>query len=130
MTGFDFIANNWDSLTAAGLVVGGWLWKKAHHQKTESLSDQLLKLGRQVLPKLIRDGKLYDDAYVNAEIRKTILAGLGRLNIPLNKTVTVLVDKAVEHIHDELAQQLFSAHLDDFIEKQQGTADMLKAATS
>lgn len=127
MSLINIVVTHWDDITAVGLLVGGWLWKKAHHEKTESVKDMALKLGRQVLPKIIADKRMFDDAYVNATVRKGILAGLARLNIPVTKTTTVLVDFAVEHIHDELAQQLTEYGLSEFIKVQGGTLDLMKA---
>lgn len=118
---------HWDDISAVGLLVGGWLWNKAHHKKTESFKDMALKFGRQVLPRIIADRRMFDDAYVNAQLRKAILAGMSRLKIPETATTLVLVDRAVETIHDELAQQLIAHGLAEFIKVQGGTLDTMKA---
>jgi hypothetical protein len=83
-------------------AIAGWLYHKARGEKADDLWETALKLGKQVLPKLMQDARLYDDAYVNAQIRKTIVAGLARLNL---KLPDALIDEAVEHIHGELAEQ-------------------------
>jgi hypothetical protein len=104
---------------ASGLV--GWLYHKARGQKADDLWETALKLGKQVLPKLMQDAKLYDDAYVRAEIRKAILAGLARLKLPENKLTLALVDEAVEHVHGELAEQVMKYHLDQYIKVSEKT---------
>lgn len=130
MNTLSFIVNNWGDLTAIAILAGGWLWKKAHHQKTESLSDMLLKLGRLALPKILADKRVFNDAWVNEQIRSAILVGLARINVKPTPAVLLLVDKAAVHIHDELAQKLFSMNIDDFVKTQEKTAEILKSATT
>lgn len=130
MKALDFAISNWDTISTVGVLLGGWLWHKARHEKTESLQEMLLKLGRQALPVLVKDARLYDDAYVNGQIRKAIVAGLGRINVKITPATSALVDLAVEHVHDELASQLTEAHLGEFVKVQSKTLAELQAASS
>jgi hypothetical protein len=113
-----------DAIMIVGAVVG-YLWNKAHGRKTDDIWDTALKLGKQVLPQLLKDARIYDDAYVNGEIRKYIVAGLARVKLTMPEK---LIDEAVEHIHGELAEQLMKHNLDEFIKVQSKTAEVLKAA--
>jgi hypothetical protein len=106
-------------------AIAGWVYHKARGEKADDLWETALKLGKQVLPKLMQDARLYDDAYVNAQIRKTIVAGLARLSL---KLPDALIDEAVEHIHGELAEKLTAYHLDEFIKVQKQTGELLEAA--
>jgi hypothetical protein len=114
-----------DALFIVSAVVG-WLYHKARGQKSDDLWDTAMKLGKQVLPKLMQDARLYDDAYVNAEIRKAIVAGLSRLKLKLPDS---LIDEAVEHIHGELAEQVMAHNLGKYIEVSSKTVADIKAAT-
>lgn len=122
----DWIASNPDAAAAAIVTVGGFIYRKVTGKKTEDLKTTVMKIGRQVLPQLLQDAKLYDDAYVNERIRRTILAGLARLKVPESKFILALVDEAVEHIHGELAAQVVDYHLGKFIKVQSKTAEVLK----
>ncbi len=122
----DFVTNNWDSIIAVVTVIGGWAWKKAHGQKADDLWDTLLQLGRQALPGLLRDAKLYDDAHVRETISKTIWAGLTRLKVPKNTATLKMVDEAMEHIVGELAAKVMDHNLGEFIKVQGKTAETLK----
>jgi hypothetical protein len=106
-------------------AIAGWLYHKARGEKADDLWETALKLGKQVLPKLMQDARLYDDAYVNAQIRKTIVAGLARLNL---KLPDALIDEAVEHIHGELAEQVMAHNLGRYIEVSSKTVADLEAA--
>lgn len=120
----NFVAHNWDTIATVVTLVGGYLYNKARGRKTDDIWDTALKIGKQVLPRLLKDAKLYDDAYVNAEIRKYIVAGLTRVKLTLPDA---LIDEAVEHIHGELAEMAMKYNLDRYIEVSSGTAAMLKA---
>lgn len=126
----DWIASNPDAAAAALVTVGGFIYRKITGKKTEDLKTTVMKIGRQVLPKLLQDAQLYDDAYVNERIRRTILAGLARLKVPESKLILALVDEAVEHLHGELAELLMNHNLGEFIKVQSRTADILKGATT
>jgi hypothetical protein len=126
MSVLNLAVQHWDDIAAVTTLVGGWLWNKAHHRKTESLKDMLLSLGRQVVPKLLADARLYDDAWVRSRLRDYMVDGLTRLKVPMTPTVSGLVDEAVEHIHGELAEKLTAYHLDEFIKVQGKTAELLK----
>lgn len=124
----NWISSNPDAALAVVTTFGAWLYNKARGRKADDLWDTVLKLGKQVLPKLMQDAKLYDDAYVNEQIRKAILAGLARLKVPENKLTLALVDEAVEHIHGELAEMVMRYNLDRYIEVSSKTIAELKAA--
>lgn len=101
-----------DAVFVVSAIVG-WLYHKAKGDKTDSIKETAMKLGKQVLPRLMQDARLYDDAHVKSEIRKAIVAGLERLKL---KLPDLLIDEAVEHIHGELAEQVMAHNLGRYIE--------------
>lgn len=130
MTLLNWISSNPDAAIGIVTTVLAYAWNKARGKKTDDLWDTLLKLGQQVIPKLLADSRIYNDAWVNGEIKKAIVAGLGRLKVPLNSATEPLVDEAVEHIHGELAAKLTEYNLGKFIKVQEKTVDELKAAAA
>jgi hypothetical protein len=120
----NWITHNPDAAFAIVTTIGAWLYHKARGQKADDLWDTAMKLGKQVLPKLMQDARLYDDAYVNAEIRKAIVAGLSRLKL---KLPDALIDEAVEHIHGELAEQVMAHNLGRYIEVSSKTVAEMAA---
>jgi hypothetical protein len=126
----NFAAQHWDDITAAGALITGLLWHRGKKLRLDDLWDTLMQLGRQVLPKLLNDPHLYDDAYVRAKLNTAIWAGLERLKVPHSQTVEKLVDEVVEHLHGELAEKLWNANLGAAVDKLQKTSDGLKAATA
>lgn len=128
MNALNFIKDNPDLVTLVIGTVVGLVWRKDKKAKESDRWDLLLQLGRQLLPKLLADVRLYDDAYVRAKLREYMVNGLTRLKVPMNPIISDLVDEAVEYVHGELAEKLISSGLDQFIKVQSKTADILEAA--
>jgi hypothetical protein len=123
----NFIVKNPDLVS---LVVGtavALVWHKGKKQTESDRWDVLLQLGRQLLPKLLKDARLYDDAYVRSKLREYMVDGLTRLKVPMNPIISDLVDEAVEHVHGELAQMVMKYNLDQYIKVSEKTVE-LKAA--
>jgi hypothetical protein len=125
MTLANWINENPSTAFAIVSAVGGWLYHKARGDKTDSIKETALKIGKQVLPRLMQDARLYDDEYVRREIRKAIVAGLGRLKFTLPDS---LIDEAVERIHGELAEQVMKHNLQQYINVSEKTVEVAEAA--
>jgi hypothetical protein len=125
MNALNFVVNNWDAVA----LIAGTLYGLVHHtNKKQTASDRwdvLLALGRQLVPKLLADARLYDDQYVRSKLRQYMIDGLTRLKVPMTPKISDLVDEAVEHIHGELAEKLTEYHLGEFIKVQGKTAEIL-----
>lgn len=124
----DFAEKHPKLVTLIITTIGTLIW---HHGRKTSLNDiwdTMLQLGRQALPDLLRDARLYDDAYVLDKIQKAIRAGLGRLGVKRTPIIEQYVTEVAEHVKAELAQRLFNAHITDFVKVQTTTGDLLKAA--
>jgi hypothetical protein len=127
MSVLDFIGQHPDLVGVVITTIGGLILHRNHAIKADDLWDTMMQLGRQVFPVLIRDARIYDDAYVLGKIQDYIWAGLSRLGIKKTPTLEKLVTEVAEHVKAELAQKLFDAHIGDFITTQQKTADVIKA---
>lgn len=112
----NFITANPDLVTLVVGTVVGLVWRKDKQTKQSDRWDLLLQLGRQLLPKLLADARLYDDAYVRSKLREYMVDGLTRLKVPMNPIISDLVDEAVEHIHGELAGLVMQHNLGRYIE--------------
>lgn len=123
-----WIASNPEAATLIVSTVVGYVWNKARGKKQDDLWDTAVGLGRQVLPAIIKEGRLYDDEYVLRRINGAIWAGLDRLGVKHSKMLDSLVAEVAEHVKAELAERLFNAHLSDFIKVQNQTAGMLETA--
>lgn len=122
----NFITSNPDLVALVVTTVGGLIWQRGKKTKENDRWDVLLQLGRQVIPRLLADSKIFDDEYVRSKLRAYMVDGLQRLKVPMSPVVSDLVDEAVEHIHGELAQKLTEYHLNEFIKVQSKTAEMMK----
>lgn len=126
----EFITNNWDALA---LLLTGLFGVSLHRGKKSTLSDvweTLLKVGWQVVPSLLADTRITDDAWVRSQINEALWAGLERLKVKRTPEIEEYVDEAVEHVHGELARRLTDLGLDRFINVQSKTLDMLKTANA
>jgi hypothetical protein len=122
----NFVMNNWDSILAVGGLLGLWKHGKTKALGREDLWDTLLQLARQAFMQLLRDKRLYEDAYVRQVITKTIWSGLERLCVPKSNFVVKLVDEAVEHAVGELAAMVFRHNAGELVKATQGAADAFK----
>jgi hypothetical protein len=127
MTILNFIENNPDLVTLLVGTIGGFIWKRGKNTKSNDLWETLLKLGRQAFPLLLKDKRLYDDAYVRETISKTIWAGLTRLKVPKTDATMALVDEVMEHIVGELAEKVMDYHLGRLEKPLKDTLDIIKA---
>lgn len=119
-----WISNNPDAVAVIVATVGGYLWKKAHGQKTEDIWETLQDLALHELPRLLNDPHVTDIARV--QIRAAILSGLSRLNIKRSKTVDKLVDEAVEWGCARLAEKLMEKSLNGYIKTSEQTVNIIK----
>jgi hypothetical protein len=128
MSLIDFASNHYDDLIAAGGLIVGLIWHRGKQVKLSDLWDTMLKIGAQLLPRLLADPNLHDDAYVRAKINGFIWAGLERLGQKHSPALDKLVDEAVEHIHGDLAAKLTDELLSRYINVSDHTALVLKQA--
>lgn len=129
MSVLNFIASNWDSIAAVGGIVGGYIFHRGKKARETDRWDLIEKLAKQAFPRLLKDARLYDDAYVRRTIGGAIWAGLDRLGIKRSTALAKLVDEAVEYAIGELATALIDYQLGQFKRVQGETVDILKAAT-
>lgn len=119
-----FINSNPALVVGLFTTIGGWIW---HRKVTANdLWDTLMQMGRQVFPEIVKDARLYDDAYVLARIEGAIWAGLSRLGVKRSSGLESLVHEAAEHVKAELAAKLTEYHLDKTINVLQQTSLELK----
>jgi hypothetical protein len=124
----NFITANPDLVGLIVTTIGGLLWHRGQKTKENDYWETFMKIGRQILPRLLQDKRIYNDAWVREELTSAIFAGLARLKIPRNTLTESLVAEAVEHLHGELAELLTTHHLDEFIKVQGKTAEVLGSA--
>lgn len=122
------IANHIDDILMVGTALAGAIWHRGKKLELKDLAATAEKLGRQILPKLLKDANLYDDAYVRAKLNAAIWDGLERLKIKRSKALDRLVDLAVEHLHAELAERLWSMHFDRIAGTLEQTNETLKSS--
>ena len=103
--------------------LAGLFWKR--NQSLNDTWETILQLGRQVLPEVLKDPRLYNDEYVLSKITESIWRGLGRLGIKRSPKLEGLVNEAAEHVKAELAAKLTEYHLDSFIKTQKETLEIM-----
>jgi hypothetical protein len=103
-----FATDHWDDISAAALLIGGWLWHKARGDKTKTAREVLEDVVRQVL---YSDGVDLDNVKSRAESK--IREALAKRNVT-GKLAEALVHEFVEYAAAELAERfaLFQKNLD------------------
>jgi hypothetical protein len=103
-----FATDHWDDISAAALLIGGWLWHKARGDKTKTAREILEDVVRQVL---YSDGVDLDNVKSRAESK--IREALAKRNVT-GKLAEALVHEFVEYAAAELAERfaLFQKNLD------------------
>lgn len=126
MDAFDFAEKHPQLIGLIITTLVGLVWHRGKKLSLDDIWDTMEQLGRQALPALAKEGKLYDDAYVSEMFESRIWAGLNKLGVKRSPVIEKMVHEVVIKLHDELAQKLFDSHIGDFIKKQSGTADIMK----
>jgi hypothetical protein len=123
-----FVTQNWDSIALVGGLVGGWLGLKKKQTNEDDLWDRLLDVARQKFPEILT----YADAHAKARgvIEKAVWDTLNRIGVKKSRRLDLLVDEVIDKALAELAAKLIDRDLSRFIEKQEKTAQVLKAATT
>lgn len=127
MSVLDFVTKNPQLVVLIATTVGGLLWHRNRSINLNDLWDTAMQLGKQALPMILKDTRLYDDQYVLSKITASIWAGLDRLEVKHTPTVDDYVKEAAEHIKGDLAAMLADAHLGGFIDTQSRTLETIKA---
>lgn len=125
----NLIANNWDSIAAAGTVIGGLLWNRGKKLKEADLWDSLLKFGRQAFTRLMHDARLYDDAHVRKVITEALWDGLERIGVKKTPALEKIVIEAAEYVKGELAELVLKHHFGQLVKPLERTAEKLGSLT-
>lgn len=128
MSILNVIANHWDDIAAGAMLVGGYLFHRGGKVADQSLKKLASSLAKQALPRLLRDPRVHDDAYIRKVIAGAIWAGIDRLGIKHSAALQKLAAEAVEHAAGELCAKVIDYQLGQFIATQEKTLDVIKAA--
>lgn len=125
-----FATEHYDDIIAIGGLAYGLLLQRSRKKLLDDLWDTAAKLGKQVLPRLLDDTRLTDDAWVLSQITEGIWAGLDRLGVKRSKPIEKIVAEVAEHVKADFADAVIQKLLSGYIKTSEKTLGTLKEATS